>query len=219
MHGFELVSGRGSTHVKASWFGILTFGRLSRSATKFVSNDVVEIENIGGQSINVSGWQCVRCGHRHGAVNVVEQGRRKRPVAADRRLRAVVPQRSRTAHKLWIAAFALAKSSMTGRALRGKQLRAPCHRAAAGGQARTVVAAHVDIPSGDLGWRRSPAIAEMPALAGLGTMRQRKRGCAEPEPRGDFPKGIMRKNQARARWRFATSRVRRAGHRTRSRRA
>src|SRR5215831_14150781 len=34
MQGLDAVSGRGSVQTKWSWFGILTFGKLSRSATK-----------------------------------------------------------------------------------------------------------------------------------------------------------------------------------------
>ena len=63
--------------------------------------------------------------HRHGAVNVVPQRRRERPVAAHRQLRPVVPERSGAARELGKAAFAFAESSMTGGALVGVDLRAP----------------------------------------------------------------------------------------------
>ena len=53
MQGLAIVSGRGSVQMKLSRLRILTFGKLLRSATKFRGNEVVQAQNIGGQSINV----------------------------------------------------------------------------------------------------------------------------------------------------------------------
>src|SRR5712671_556340 len=105
--------------------------------------------------------------HWHGAVNVVPERRRKRPVTAHRELRPVVAQRSPAARQLREAAFAFAESSMAGRALLGINLRAPDNAALARGQARAIVAAHVDIPACDLCGAGCIAVA---VVAGLGGM-------------------------------------------------
>src|SRR4029077_7042311 len=78
-----------------------------------------------------------------------------------------------TTHELGKTALAFAESSMAGRALLGVDLRAPLHRAFAGGQAHAVAAAHVDIPSGDLLRRGFGAIAK---IAGLRCVSERAGG-------------------------------------------
>src|SRR6266496_288040 len=86
--------------------------------------------------------------------------------------------RSDAAHQLGEAPFAFAKSSVTGGALLGVDVGAPVNRAFAWRQASAILAARVDVPSGDLRRRRHAAVAERAGLcrAGEASTRQQDDG-------------------------------------------
>src|ERR1700754_4416903 len=115
----------------------------------------VETEDVGGDRIDVIVAQRLRCVLRHGATDVIEQGRRVWPIAAD------------GTHRLWrckralpadepVANAALAPCAVTGRALLVKYLVSMAAAAASRRQA-AAVAADIEVPTRDLRRRRGTA--------------------------------------------------------------
>src|SRR5262249_24922526 len=99
---------------------------------------------------------------RHRASNVIEQGRRVRPIAADGAHGLCRGERALTADEL-VANAALPLVPVTGRALLLEDL-APVADSAASWWKAAAVTADIDIPSGDFRGRRDTADA-------VGTLR------------------------------------------------
>jgi hypothetical protein len=84
---------------------------------EIIRYDIIQVQYIGRQCVNVIRRKCMRRRHWHGAVNIIEQGRRERPVAADGRLGPIVLQRAVAACELGESSFAFAERAVTGGAL------------------------------------------------------------------------------------------------------
>ena len=125
--------------------------------------------------------------HWHGAVNVIPQRRRERPIAAHGQFRPVVLQRSNATGQLGEAALALAKRAVAGRALLGEHGLALADVTAAGRQANAVVATRIYVPPGDLLWCRYRSITEMTGLGRNGCHHRRQQRSHAPRNASSSP--------------------------------
>src|SRR6202790_5054055 len=134
----------------------------------------VQVEDIGGNRIDILVAEGLRRVLPHGEADVIEQGRSVRPIAADGPDRLWRRQRALAADQP-IADTALAPGTVTGRALLIEALAAMTHAAASGRQV-VAVAIDVDIPARDLRWRGRPADAVRALRLGAGRARHNDSG-------------------------------------------
>ena len=130
---------------------------MSSRRARVGGNEAVEIEDVGGHRIDIVVAQRLRRVLRHRAADIVEQGRRIRPVAADGAHRFGRRERALAADQT-IADAALPFGAVAGGALLAENDAAVRDAAAAGRQVRSV-AADIDVPAGDFRRRGRPSDA------------------------------------------------------------
>jgi predicted dienelactone hydrolase len=149
---------------------------------RVLGNDAVEVEDIGGDGIDLVGAEGLRRVEGHGAADVVEERGGVRPIAADRLHRARRRQRPGAADQPvhWLA---LSLVAMAGGAALGEDPGAVA-RAAFPRRQAPAVGARIDVPAGDLRRRglASEAVARVVRAepARHQQYRQGRGGCSRP---------------------------------------